>query len=109
MLTLNPLSPEISSPHQRDCPSGATWPTIRAMHRTLVSCGLVGPDTMAVTASDGTVWLRHVERDEQGLPIPEQIDRWLNLLWAPTDMVGPETKSSSACSAAGAGQILHRG
>ncbi len=38
---------------------------------------------MKVTASDGTVWLHHVERDEQGNPIPGQINRWLNLLWAP--------------------------
>jgi hypothetical protein len=59
------------------------------MHRTLVSCGLVGPDTIAVKASDGTTWLHHVERDEHGQPIPEQIDRWLNLLWAPTGQGEP--------------------
>jgi hypothetical protein len=56
------------------------------MRRRLVSCGPVNPDTMKVTASDGTVWLHHVERDEQGNPIPGQINRWLNLLWAPPGM-----------------------
>jgi len=76
------------------------------MHRTLVSCGLVGPDTMAVKASDGTTWLHHVERDELGQPILGQIDRWLNLLWAPTDRA--ETKSFGDCLAASAGQIFHR-
>jgi hypothetical protein len=67
------------------------------MHRTLVSCGLVSPDTMKVAASDGTVWLHHVERDEQGKPIPGQIDRWLNLLWAPprVDAVWNDTMAPS--------------
>jgi hypothetical protein len=45
------------------------------MHRTLVSCGLVSPGIMKVSASDGTVWLHRVERDEQGQPIPGQINR----------------------------------
>jgi hypothetical protein len=54
-----------------------------AMHRRLVSCGLVDADNMQVTASDDTVWLHRVERDEQGTPIPGQIDGWLNLMWAP--------------------------
>jgi hypothetical protein len=53
------------------------------MHRRLVACSLVEPYTMQITASDGEVWLLHVERDKQGKPIPEQIDRWLNLIWAP--------------------------
>jgi hypothetical protein len=56
------------------------------MHRTLVSCGLAGGDTMQVTASDETVWHHHVERDEKGRPIPGQIGRWLNLIWAPPGM-----------------------
>jgi hypothetical protein len=34
-----------------------------AMHRTLVSCGLVSPGIMKVTASDETVWHHQVERD----------------------------------------------
>jgi hypothetical protein len=62
--------------------------------RTLVSCGLVGPDTMMVTASDGEVWLHRVERDELGQPVPGQIDRWLNLLWAPP----ASPADSSACT-----------
>jgi hypothetical protein len=41
---------------------------------------------MQITASDGTVWLHPVERDEQGNPLPEQIDSWLNLVWAPPGM-----------------------
>ena len=41
---------------------------------------------MQVTASDETVWHHHVERDEQGQPIPGQIDRCLNLIWAPPGM-----------------------
>ncbi len=57
-----------------------------AMHRTLVSCGLVSPGIMKVTASDETVWHHHVERDEQGKPTPGQIDRWLNLIWVPPGM-----------------------
>ena len=63
------------------------------MSRRLVCCGLVDPDTFRVEASDGTVWLHHVEHDEQGKPIPEQINRWLNLLWAPpgTDVVLNDT------------------
>ena len=51
---------------------------------------------MQVTASDETVWHHGVERDEQGKPIPGQINRWLNPLWAPpgvdavfTDTVAP--------------------
>lgn len=63
---------------------------------------------MMVTASDGEVWLHRVERDELGQPVPEQIDRWLNLIWAPTGKGGPETKNSGDCLAAGAGQIFHR-
>jgi hypothetical protein len=54
--------------------------------RSLVRCGLVDADTFRVEASDGEVWLHRVERDEQGHPIPGQIDRWLNLLWAPPGM-----------------------
>jgi hypothetical protein len=54
--------------------------------RRLVRCGLVDTDTFRVEASDGVVWLHRVERDEQGHPIPGQIDRWLNLLWAPPGM-----------------------
>lgn len=78
--TMLPRTP----PHQRDCPSGATWPTIRAMQsRRLVRCGLVDADTFRVEASDGEVWLHRVERDEQGHPIPGQINAWLKLLWAP--------------------------
>lgn len=37
-------------------------------------------------ASDGTEWLHRIERDEQGSPLPEQIHRWLNLIWAPPGM-----------------------
>ena len=51
--------------------------------RRLVSCGLIDAGTMKVTASDGTDWLHRVERNEQGDPIPGQIGRWLNLIWAP--------------------------
>ena len=69
-----------------DCACPVIWPTIPAMHRRLVSCGLVGGDTMQVTASDETVWHHRVERDEQGEPIPGQIDGWLNLIWAPPGM-----------------------
>ena len=54
-----------------------------AVNRSLVSCGLVDPDTFRVEASDGTVWLHHVERDEQSKPMPGQIDGWLNLICAP--------------------------
>jgi hypothetical protein len=57
-----------------------------AVNRRLVCCGLVDPDTFRVEASDGTLWLHHVARDEQGKPIPGQIDRWLNLIWAPPGM-----------------------
>jgi glucose/arabinose dehydrogenase len=57
-----------------------------AMNRRLVACGLVGPDTFRMEASDGTVWLHRVERDELGSPLPEQIHRWLNLIWAPPGM-----------------------
>ncbi len=56
------------------------------MHRRLVSCGWVGGDTIQVSASDGTVWLHRVERYETGQPIPGQIGRWLNLIWAPPGM-----------------------
>lgn len=71
------------TPPMGDCPLPVMWPTISAMHRRLVSCGLVDPDTMSIKASDGTTWLHRVERDEQGKPNPEPIDRWLNLIWAP--------------------------
>ena len=57
-----------------------------AVNRSLVSCGLADPDTFRVEASDGTVWLHHVERDEQGNLIRGQIDSWLNLIWAPPGM-----------------------
>jgi hypothetical protein len=78
---------DIDPSHQRDYPSGATGPTIRAMQsRTLVRCGLVDADTFRVEASDGEVLLHHVERDEQGNPITGQIDRWLNLLRVPSGM-----------------------
>jgi hypothetical protein len=56
---------------------------IVAMYRRLVSCRLADPDTFRLEASDGTVWLHRVERDEQGNPISEQLHRWLNLIWAP--------------------------
>lgn len=61
-------------------------PTISAMHRRLVASRLVDPNTFRVEASDGKVCLHHVEFDEQAHPIPGQIDRWLNLLWAPPGM-----------------------
>jgi hypothetical protein len=54
--------------------------------RRLVRCGLVDADTFRVEASDGEVWLHRVERDEQGKPIPGQIGRWLNLIWASPGM-----------------------
>jgi hypothetical protein len=54
--------------------------------RRLVRCGLVDADTFRVEASDGEVWQHRVERDEQGRPIPGQIGRWLNLIWAPPGM-----------------------
>jgi hypothetical protein len=61
--------------------------------RRLVRCGLLNPTTFRVEASDGTVWLQTVERDFQGQPLPEQINRWLNLLWAPGDTAGvPEAQ-----------------
>jgi hypothetical protein len=60
--------------------------TIAAMHRALVSCHLVDPDTLQVVASDGTVWLHHVERDDQGRPVPEQINAWLSQIWAPGEV-----------------------
>jgi hypothetical protein len=56
------------------------------MHRRLVACRLVDPDTFRMEASDGSVWLHRVERDEQGIPLLEQVHRWLNLLWAPPGM-----------------------
>jgi hypothetical protein len=59
--------------------------TISAMHRRLVACGLIAPDTMQITASDNKVWLHHVELDEPGKPIPDQIDRWLSLILALPD------------------------
>ena len=72
------------APPRGDCARAVIQLTIPAMHRRLVSGGLVDPDTLRIEASDGTFWLHHVERDRQGKPIPEQIDRWLSLLWAPT-------------------------
>jgi hypothetical protein len=57
-----------------------------AVNRSLVSCGLADPDTFRVEASDGTVWLHHVERDEQSKPMPGQIDGCLNLICAPPGM-----------------------
>jgi hypothetical protein len=69
--------------------------------RRLVRCGLVDTDTFRVEASDGGVWLHRVERDEQGDPIPVQINIWLNLLWTPpgmdallNDTVAPPRKCS---------------
>jgi hypothetical protein len=56
------------------------------MDRRLVRFGLIDPDVFRVEASDGTVWLHHVERDEQGNLIRGQIDSWLNLIWAPPGM-----------------------
>jgi hypothetical protein len=56
------------------------------MNRRLVAYGLIDPFTMRVEASDGTVWLHRVERDEQGNPFPEQLHRWLNLIWVPPAM-----------------------
>ena len=56
------------------------------MHRRLVACRLVDRDTFRMEASDGTVWLHRVERDEQGSPLLEQIHGWLNLIWAPPAM-----------------------
>ncbi len=77
---------DIDPPQKGDCAAAVIWPTMPAMRRRLVSYGLVNRHTMRVTASDGTVWLHPVERDEQGNPIPGQIDRWLNLLWVPPGM-----------------------
>ena len=57
-----------------------------AMHRRLVRFGMIDADIFRVEASDGTVWLHHVERDEQGNLIQGQIDGWLNLIWAPPGM-----------------------
>ena len=62
--------------------------------RRLVSCGQIGADIMQVTASDGTVWLHRIERDEVGRPAPEQINAWLNLIWAPGSGLN---KTLSAC------------
>jgi hypothetical protein len=56
------------------------------MHRRLVSCGLVSPVIMKVSASDGTVWLHRVELDETGQPISRQIDRLMNLIWVTPGM-----------------------
>jgi hypothetical protein len=42
-----------------------------------------------------------VERDEQGDPIPGQITRWLNLLWAPpgvNDVLNDTAATPSNCS-----------
>ena len=47
---------------------------------------MIDADIFRVEASDGTVWLHHVERDDQGKPIRGQIDSWLNLIWAPPGM-----------------------
>ena len=58
-----------------------------AMHSRLVRFGMIDADIFRVEASDGTVWLHHVERDEQGNLIRGQIDSWLNLIWAPPGMV----------------------
>ncbi len=71
-----------------------------AVNRRLVCCGLVDPDTFRVEASDGTVWLHHVERDEQGKPIPEQIDGWPNLIWVPAviDVLNDTVAPSGNCS-----------
>lgn len=61
--------------------------------RRLVRCGLLNPTTFRVEAGDGTVWVHPVERDSQGQPLPEQINRWLNLLWAPGNMADlPESQ-----------------
>jgi hypothetical protein len=61
---------------------------------------LIDADNMQVTASDDTVWLHRVERDEQGKPIPGQIDRWLNLIWAPAviDVLNDAVAPSGNCS-----------
>jgi hypothetical protein len=67
------------------------------MHSRLVACGLIDRDTMQITASDGEVWLHHVERDEQGKPVPEQIDRWLSLIWAPPEMAAPKGHIERGC------------
>jgi hypothetical protein len=45
---------------------------------------MIDADIFRVEASDGTVWLHHIERDEQGNLIRGQIDGWLNLIWAPS-------------------------
>jgi hypothetical protein len=69
--------------------------------RRLVRCGLVDANTFRVEASDGEVWLHRVERDEQGDPIPGQITRWLNLLWAPpgvNDVLNDTAATPSNCS-----------
>jgi len=65
-------------PHQRNSSCFPLWPTISAMHRRLVACRLVDPDTFCMEASDGTVWLHRIGRDEKGSPRIERIDRWLN-------------------------------
>lgn len=54
--------------------------------RRLVRYGLVDADIFRIEASDRTVLLRHVERDEHAKPMRGQIDRWLNLLWAAPGM-----------------------
>jgi hypothetical protein len=56
------------------------------MDRRLVRFGLIDPDAFRAEVSDGTVWLHRVERDEQGHPIPGQINRWLNLISKPPGM-----------------------
>ncbi len=69
--------------------------------RRLVRCGLVDTDTFRVEASDGGVWLHRVERDEQGHPIPGQINAWMNLLWAPPGkdaVLNDTTAPSRECS-----------
>jgi uncharacterized ferritin-like protein (DUF455 family) len=97
------LQTGISTTHTQmgDCTRAVIWMTMAVVHRRLVRCGLVAADTFRVEAADDKVWLHHVERDEQGHPVPGQIDRWLNLLWAPpgADAVLYETVAASGnCS-----------
>jgi hypothetical protein len=47
---------------------------------------MIDADIFRVEVSDGTVWLHHIERDEQGNLIRGQSDGWLNLIWAPPGM-----------------------
>jgi hypothetical protein len=48
------------------CSSTLFTPNTPVMHRSLVACRPIDPDTMQITPSDGEVWLHDVERDEQG-------------------------------------------